>query len=225
VHLTDRSVNVIATSAILGETIAVAVGSALSMKLDGAARAAVSFFGEAACEEGIFSEAINFASIHGVPVLLICENNGYSTESPLSVRQPLGTKLCDRVRTFGIATERVDGNDVGAVHAAALQARARIAAGGGPQFLECMTYRWREHVGPYFDYEMGRKHRSQREVQEWMDKCPLDRWERHLIATGRATQDDLVAWRTQIDGIIEAAVHQAKDDPFPDPETLFEDVY
>jgi pyruvate dehydrogenase E1 component alpha subunit len=225
VHLTDRSVDVIATSAILGETVAVAVGSSLSMKLDEAPRAAVSFFGEAACEEGIFSEAINFASIHRVPVLLICENNGYSTESPLGVRQPPGTKLCDRVRTYGIATERVDGNDVGAVHAAAVQARARVAAGGGPQFLECMTYRWREHVGPYFDHEMGRTYRSQREVQEWIDKCPLDRWGRHLIATGQATQGNLDTWQAEIDELIQAAVEQAKDDPFPDPATLFEDVY
>ena len=175
VHLTARDVGFIGSSPILGEGVALAVGSALAFKMDSASRVAVTFFGEATCEEGVFYESLNYASVQKLPVLFACENNLYSTESPLSVRQPAGTELVERVRAFKVGGERVDGNDVVAVYDAAARAVKRIRDGQGPYFLECMTYRWREHVGPMFDHELNRTYRTREEVEEWMTRCPVKR--------------------------------------------------
>src|SRR5690606_14145122 len=115
VHLTAREAGFVVSTAILGETIACAVGSALAFKMDGKDRVAVTFFGDATCEEGIVYESLNFASVHKLPVLFVCENNLYSTESPLKVRQPDGTELTERARAFRVPAEQTDGNDVIAV--------------------------------------------------------------------------------------------------------------
>jgi pyruvate dehydrogenase E1 component alpha subunit len=197
VHLTDLDCGFVASSAILGETIATAVGSALSFAMDGLDRVAVSFFGDAVAEEGILYECLNFASIKKLPVLLVCENNTFATESPLSVRQPAETSLCDRVRSFKIEAENVDGNDVVAVFEAAHRAVEKCRRGEGPVFLECMTYRWLEHVGPYFDHELDRTYRTQAEVQNWQDRCPVKRSGESLIADGLATTDELESWERE----------------------------
>src|SRR5262249_60234156 len=128
-----------------GGTVAAGAGSAVRFRRDGEPRVAVSFLGEAACEEGVFYESVNYAAVHALPILYVCENNLYSTESPLAVRQPPGTDLCERVRAFKIAAERVDANDVMAVHEAAARWDAELRAGRGPAFLERMTYRWLVH--------------------------------------------------------------------------------
>jgi TPP-dependent pyruvate/acetoin dehydrogenase alpha subunit len=225
VHLTARDQGFVVSSAILGQTVAVATGSALAFKMDGVSRLAVTFFGEAACEEGIVYESMNYASTLGLPVLFVCENNLYSTESPLDVRQPKGTELCERARAFKIPAERVDGNDVFAVYAAAAKATASIRAGGGPSFLECMTYRWREHVGPAFDHEVGRTYRTKAELDAWMARCPVKRARAHLLEHQAASEAALDAVAKDIAAKVSAAVTAAKAAPWPDPETLFENVY
>src|SRR5260370_6174894 len=173
VHLTARDVGFIVSSAILGETVAVATGSALAFKMDGQRRVAVSFFGEAACEEGVFYESINYAAVHALPILYVCENNLYSTESPLAVRQPAGTDLCERVRAVKIASERVDGNDVLAVHEATARRLAELRAGRGPVVPEGMTHRWPEPVGPKFDYQPRRTYPTAREAPERVGPRPV----------------------------------------------------
>lgn len=225
VHLTARDQGFIASSAILGQTIATAVGSALAFKMDRLSHVAVTFFGEASCEEGIFYESLNFASIHKLPVLLVCENNLYSTESPLSVRQPLGTELCERVRSFKVDAERVDGNDVFAVHAATARALERLRRGNGPAFLECMTYRWREHVGPGFDHEMGRTYRTKEELEAWMQRCPVVQARERMMKEGWAAADQLDDWGREIELEINDAVAAAKVARMPEPSHLFDNVY
>ena len=225
VHLNDRRAGVIATSAILGQTIAVAVGTALAAAMDGLPRVAVSFFGEAALEEGIFYESMNFASIRKLPVLFVCENNLYSTESPLSVRQPQDTQLCERVRAFKVRGEQVDGNEVSTVYQAALQAVEECRSGNGPVFLECMTYRWREHVGPYYDYELDKTYRTVEELEEWKSRCPVERSAVHLLTEGLATKEDLERWSHEVDEEVQQAVAEAKDSAWPDPHRLLENVY
>jgi TPP-dependent pyruvate/acetoin dehydrogenase alpha subunit len=225
VHLNDQRAGVVATSAVLGQTIGVAVGSALAFAMDGESRVAVSFFGEAACEEGIFYESLNFAAIRRLPVLFVCENNLYSTESPLSVRQPSGTSLCERVRSFKIRAEEVDGNDVLSMYLAAEKAVSECRRGAGPVFLECFTYRWREHVGPFFDYELKRTYRSREELEQWMAKCPVVRSAAHLTQTGLATQEEMAAWLRQAEDEIQHAVEEAKKSPWPDPSTLLDGVH
>jgi pyruvate dehydrogenase E1 component alpha subunit len=225
VHLTAREVGFIASSAILGETIAVATGSALAFKMDRQARVAVSFFGEAACEEGVFYESVNYAAIHSLPVLYVCENNLYSTETPLAVRQPAGTELCERVRAFKLAAERVDGNDVLAVHEATARWLDELRAGRGPVFLECMTYRWLEHVGPNFDHEVGRTYRTEAELGEWIERCPVKRSAAALIAYGIASDTELNQIDAEILAETEAAAKRARQAPYPTAEHLFENVW
>lgn len=225
VHLTDRSAGFLGSSPILGEGMALATGTALSYQMDGSQNVSVAFFGEGACEEGSAYECLNFASIRKLPVLYVCENNLYATESPLSVRQPAGTDLCERVRSFKIATHHTDGNDVFAVYEAAKKALDHCRSGNGPFFLECDTYRWREHVGPLWDHEAKRTYRTKEEVESWMQKCPVKRCGEQLIATGIATQRDFDAWREETDNEINGILQAAKDSPWPEVASLFENVY
>jgi pyruvate dehydrogenase E1 component alpha subunit len=225
VHLTDRKTCFVVSSAIVGQTIPLAVGSALSFTMDGARDVAVAFLGDAAPEEGVFYESLNFAAIHRLPVLFICENNFYSVEAPLSVRQPAGTTLSARANAFSVEAQQIDGNDVFAVHATATDAVARLRDGAGPVFLECTTYRWREHVGPMFDDELGRTYRSRQELETWMARCPVATTRQRLIDEDAASEADCAAWEEQARSEIDAAVTEAQAGPWPDPAHLFDHVY
>jgi TPP-dependent pyruvate/acetoin dehydrogenase alpha subunit len=225
VHLTAPDEGFAGSSPILGQGVALAAGSALAFKMDGAPRVAVSFFGEATCEEGVVYETLNYASVNRLPVLFVCENNLYSTESPLATRQPRGTELCERVRSFKVSAQKIDGNDVGEVYASAKRAVDGIRSGKGPFFLECMTYRWREHVGPMFDHELGRTYRSREEVEEWMAHCPVARSAAGLKARGLASDADLRRWLLDIEQELKEVIAKAKASPWPDAKSLFENVY
>ena len=108
VHLSDMSVGMVAASAILAQTIPVAVGSALAFQMDGSSRVAVTFFGDGAVDEGVFHESLNWAAVKRLPVVFVCENNLYATHSPLSVRLPRGTEIYRRARMYEIAAEKLD---------------------------------------------------------------------------------------------------------------------
>jgi TPP-dependent pyruvate/acetoin dehydrogenase alpha subunit len=222
VHLTAPEHGVIATSAILGETTAVAVGAALAFKMDGLDRVAVTFFGEGAMDEGSFYEALNYASIKHLPVLFVCENNLYATESSLDVRQPRGTELCDRVRAFKVDAERIDGNDVLEVYRRTQRALAQLRNGSGPYFLECMTYRWREHVGPHFDHDLNRTYRTRAEVETWIERCPVKRSEEYLMQLGIARSAELESWRADMQATVDSAIARAQNAPWPEVSTLFD---
>jgi TPP-dependent pyruvate/acetoin dehydrogenase alpha subunit len=225
VHLTDRSVGFIGSSPILGQGIALAVGTGLAFSMDDSKNVVATFFGEGVMDEGSVYESFNFASIRKLPVLFVCENNIYATESPISVRQPEGTDLCERARAFKIKTAHIDGNDVAAVYETAAMAFDLCRKGEGPFFLECETYRWREHVGPLFDDEVGRTYRAREEVEAWMAKCPVKRWGEHILASEAAMQRDLDAWRVEIDHEINRVLDEAKRSPWPEVSTLFDNVY
>lgn len=225
VHLTDRPVGFIGSSPILGQGIALATGTALAYQMDGVRNVVATFFGEGACDEGAVYEAFNFASIRRLPVVYVCENNLYATETPLSARQAPDTDLCERARAFKIEARRVDGNDALAVHDAASEAIARCREGRGPFFLECMTYRWREHVGPMWDHEIGRQYRSREEVEQWMERCPVKRLAASLVAAGHCTQADLDAVLAGIDREVLHELEVARSSPWPDASTLFQNVY
>lgn len=222
VHLNDPSVGMIASSAILGQTMAVALGSALAFKMDGAPRVAVTFFGDGAIEEGIFHECLNFAVVKRLPVLFVCENNGYSTHTPLAVRQPPAIEIHQRARSYGMPAKLVDGNDVFAVHEAAREAVAAVR-GNGPYFLECTTYRWREHVGPLWDYDLG--YRTKEEVDRWIAQCPIRRATERLVAEGVLSAADVKALERELQGEVDRAVAAAKAAPFPAVEDLMLGTY
>jgi len=222
VHLNDPRAGIIASSAILGQTMAVAVGSAWAFTMDGSRKIAVTFFGDGAAEEGIFHESLNFASLKKLPVLFICENNLYSTHTPLEVRQPAGVQISERVRSYALPAKQVDGNDVFGVYRAAREAVEWCRSGQGPFFLECMTYRWREHVGPLWDYDKG--YRSKAEVDEWIDRCPIKRASERLLERGLCTTEELQKWRDEAKQEIDYAIAVAKTSPFPTVDRMFDEA-
>ena len=224
VHLTDHKVGMLGSSPILGQSMALAVGSALAFQMNGEARVATSFFGDGTLDEGVAYECFNYSAIKQLPVLFVCENNFYATESPAHIRQPTGTELCERARAFKLQALKIDGNDVCAVFEAARKALEYVRNGRGPFFLECETYRWLEHVGPMYDHELKRTYRSKEEVEAWIQRCPVLRAERSIVTRGLATQTQLGIWQAEVKAEIEATVAEAKDSDWPDPLTLFENV-
>lgn len=223
VHLNDPSVGMVASSAILGQTIAVAVGSSLAFKIDGVDRVAVCFFGDGAIEEGIFHESLNFAVVKKLPVLFVCENNGYSTHTPLEVRQPPGIGISQRALSYGAPSKLVDGNDVFAVYEAAREAVEVARGGEGPFFLECTTYRWREHVGPLWDYDKG--YRTKEEVDRWLARCPIKRATERLLSAGVLSEADVAAMERELQAEVDRGVAVAKAAPFPGVEDIMLGTY
>jgi TPP-dependent pyruvate/acetoin dehydrogenase alpha subunit len=218
VHLNDPEAGVIASSAILGQTMAVAVGTALAFTMDGRDQVAVTFFGDGTVEEGIFHETLNFAVMRCAPVLFVCENNGFSTHTRLEVRQPASVSIHARAASYGMPSRLVDGNDVFAVYAAAREAVAHARGGAGPFFLECTTYRWREHVGPQWDYDKG--YRTKAEVDAWIARCPIRRASERLLSEGGSTPERIAAMGRASQIEVDEAVGAARAAAFPAVEDL-----
>lgn len=214
-HLVDVPAGVMGTSSILGGTIGHAVGSALAFKMRRQDRVAISAFGDAAIEEGVFHESLNWAVVANVPVVFVCENNLYSSQSPLSVRQP-GVTIASRAASYGMPAARVDGNDVAAVRTAAVEAVERARTGGGPSFIEALTYRWRGHVGPEPDGDLG--YRTQEEIDSWMARCPVDR------VAGLVPESLRRELADRFNREVDAAIDFARSSPFPGTEELYREV-
>jgi len=225
VHLNAPEVGLIASSAILGETIATAVGSAWAFKMDGSSRIAVTFFGDGVTEEGIMHECLNFASVLQVPVLFVCANNGLSTNTPLSVRQPKGHQIWKWAAGYGIASTLVDGNDVFAVHEAALKGVEHVRSGKGPYFLEATYFRARVHVGFETDEMKNFTFRSREQVEAGLAKDPIARATAKMIADGICTQADVDAWTADALREVDEVVAAAKASPYPSVDDLFVGVY
>ncbi len=221
-HLADESVGMMGTSAIVGASIPLAMGAALAFTMQRTDRVAVAFFGDAGTEQGIFYETMNYAALRRLPVIFFCENNFYATQSPFHHRQ-VNDNIYQRGEIYGIPGERVDGNDVLEVYRASVRAIARARSGQGPTLLECRTYRWREHVGPNYDWDLG--YRTREEVEGWMEKCPVKRCREYLLATGQATEAELRTIAGKIEKDIQEALARAKADPYPDAVALYTNVY
>ncbi len=216
-HLIDLPHGVMAASAVVATTIPQAVGFAYACRQQRRKAVVVSFFGDGAVEEGAFHESVNFAALKQLPVLFVCENNLYAILSAQKSRQALDN-LPERVRAYGMPAERVEGNDLFRIYDWTREAAERIRAGqGGPAFLECRTYRWRDHVGPGEDFHLG--YRTRDEAQPWMDGDQVAR-----VAALLNPED-----RQRIEREVEAEVREAfafaEESPFPDHEELYTDVF
>jgi TPP-dependent pyruvate/acetoin dehydrogenase alpha subunit len=220
-HLTDPSVGVYA-SPILSAMIPVAVGAAMSFKMDKLKRVAVAVFGDAAIEEGAFAESVNFAVTHQLPVLFLCENNLYSTHTPLSVRQP-PSKIIERFSLPEMPGEQIDGNDACLLYERLKVAIEHVRSGQGPLLMECLTYRVREHVGPLFDYDRG--YRTKEEVETWMKRCPIALLTAKLIKENILSSKEAEAMKDQWQQKADQAYVQALKAPWPDVASLEEHVY
>ncbi|MDO8125624.1 MAG: thiamine pyrophosphate-dependent dehydrogenase E1 component subunit alpha [Candidatus Brocadiales bacterium] len=221
-HLVAPNVGFMGASSIVAGTIPIAAGTALATAMQGSDRVSVAFFGDAGVEEGTFHETLNFAALKNLPVIFVCENNLYATHSHLLARQA-ADNIFERGESHRVAGTCVDGNDLLAVYRVTKDAISHCRHGQGPYLIECKTYRWREHVGPYYDYDMG--YRSKEELEKWMAKCPLKLYEKMLLENGILSQEDANAITKQVDEEIEEAVAFAKESPFPDEAELLKNIY
>lgn len=174
-HLVDERVGMMGASAIVGGSIPLGVGAALSIKMSGpSGRVAVPFFGDGATEEGVFHESLSFAALHKLPVIFIAENNFVATASPLSARRPKDN-IFQHGDVFGIPGHAVDGNNVVEVYETVEKAVDRARKGEGPSLIEARTYRLMGHVGPNEDKCSGL--RTEQEWDNWRKKCPIKAFE------------------------------------------------
>jgi len=221
-HLIDTSVGLLGTSSIVGGSIPIATGAALGAVLKKDNRVSVAFFGDAAVEEGVTYESINFAMLKKLPVVYVCENNFYSVFSHLSKRQAKDD-IYRRFEGLSIPVYRVDGNNVIEVYRIAKKAIDNTRRGGGPSFMECRTYRLRDHHGTGSGVEVG--YRTQEEVDEWAARCPVRNFERFLIEQNIITASEIGGFAAAIDREIEEAFKFAQASPLPDENETLEYLY
>lgn len=212
-HLIDRSVGFMGTSAIVGNSIPIGVGLALSAQLLGTKQLSCIFLGDGATEEGAYYESVNFAVLKKLPVLFLCENNLYSVYSPLSVRQPESRKISAVAEALGLTIDNVDGNDVSQCYDSILQAVNNIRAGKGPMFIEFSTYRWLEHCGPGFDNHIG--YRTLDEYETWKKKDPIANLEKRMIKEDETIFDKVNEIKQKIKQEIAEAFIFAQTSDFP----------
>lgn len=220
-HVIDQSVGVMGTVPIVGATIPIAVGAALASKLRGANSVSVSFFGDGATEEGHFHESLNLAGIQNLPVIFVCENNLYSSHMGIFQRRR-EDNIIRSAETHGIAGERIDGNDVEAVFEATTNAVEMARRGGGPTLLELRTFRWRGHVGPKWDEDVGVKRKD--ELKEWLHRDPIAACKRRLcsLGVGAATFDKI---DREVETSVLNSLEFAQASPAPTPESVTDYVY
>jgi pyruvate dehydrogenase E1 component alpha subunit len=221
-HLIDTAHGLFGTVPIVGATIPIAVGAGLAAKLDNTGALAVSFFGDGATEEGGFHESMNLAAILRLPVLFVCEHNFFSSHLHVNLRQPADS-TCRYAEAHRIPWRRVDGNDVVAVADTIAQLAAEARNGGGPRYLEAVTYRWRGHVGPREDEDVGVKRKD--DLAIWKLRDPIRRLADALINRQQLDERGLAALAADARTRVAAAWDQASADPYPPLEALLDRVY
>lgn len=212
-HVIDMAVGHLGSSSIVGGGIPIATGLALAAKMRGESRVSVAFFGDGAADQGVLYESINFAILKSLPVIFILEDNQWAVCSHVRKRQwgpniflsaPAGTLF---------TAPAIDGNDVLAVYDIATEAVERARQGQGPSLIECKTYRIRGHAGSYSDAPLG--YRTEDEIQDWEERCPVMRCRQGLLANGDATESDLRKIEMELTSEIVEAFEWAQRGPLP----------
>ena len=216
-HVADLSLGVLGANGIVGAGIPIALGSAMAHAIRKTNGVAVSFFGDGAMAEGVLHETLNMAALWRVPLLLVCENNGWSEFSPTS--RQFTAKLEALAGAFGIDYAQVDGNDVCAVADAARAAVSGLREGRGPFVLECITHRVRGH----FEGD-AQKYRSADELSALQANDPVARGRAALLESGASTEH-VESVEREIASLVEAAIAAARADDLPTFESALADVY
>jgi pyruvate dehydrogenase E1 component alpha subunit len=220
-HLADFSVGSLGETAIVASGLPIAVGAALAAKLSGWAKVTIAFFGEGASNAGAFHEALNMAAVWELPVVFVCENNKYAVTTTYRETSSV-EKVSDRAVAYDMRAEVVDGQDVIAVWRAVKDATDRARAGGGPELVEAMTYRYGEHSylmssrGPY---------RSEEEIAEWRGKDPIPLFGDRLVGTKTAARDEVDTVLTDARSTVDTAVAKARADEYPSVDDLWDGMY
>lgn len=220
-HLIATEVGLMGTVPLVSATIPLAVGAGLAAHLAGSGQVSVSFFGDGAAEEGHFHESMNLAASLRLPVVFVCENNLYASHMALLERRA-ADNIVSAASAHGMDGKVVDGNDVEAVFSAANDAVNRARAGGGPSLIECRTFRWRGHVGPSWDMDVGVARKD--ELKNWLIRDPIARARALLLDIG-ATAESAEEVEVRVRARLDAAIEVARQSPFPDSSTLEAHVF
>ena len=220
-HISNMDLGMLGANGIVGGGPPIAVGAAFSNKYRKTNNVACCFFGDGASNEGSFHEAANMASLYKLPVVFVCENNGYGEYTAQANHQAI-VDVADRAPGYGMPGVVVDGMDTVAVYEAAGEAIARARAGDGPTLLECKTYRYFDHVGVR---GMGLTYRTDEEVEEWKKKDPIDQFEARLAEQGVLSAEEAQAVHDEVMSEIDAAIQFAEESPYPEADSILEDVY
>ena len=217
-HFAEPDLGILGQGGTLGTCFPIAAGAGFSARYRGTDQVVVCFFGEGTANRGTFHEAANAAAAWRLPVVWVCENNGFA----VSVRATDSTagRIADRAAGYGMPGSVIDGMDVEAVHAAVSEAVERARAGGGPTLLEAECYRFRGHFAGDPQH-----YRTEEEAAAWAERDPIPAAARELVVRGAVTEADLVALRETVDGEVEAAAVEAGRAPLPGPERLYEGLY
>lgn len=216
-HLYAPEYGFMGTNGIVGAGIPLATGSALSAKLRKSGQVVVAFFGDGAVNSGSFHEGLNFGAVWNLPVVYVCENNGYATEMAFQ-RATKNTSVQSRAAAYKMPGVEVDGNDVLAVHAAAEAAIARARAGEGPTLIEAKTYR----IVGHHEGDPGTDYRTREEVESWKARCPIKLLREKLLGSGLATEASLNEIAHEVERWLADAVEFARQSPQPSAATALD---
>ena len=217
-HLTYPAKGVMVTTGIVGSSMPIANGLGWGSQLRGDGRVTVATFGDGASNIGAFHESLNLAAVWKLPVIFLCQNNEWGEHT--AYHKTSNVRVADRAAAYGMAGERVDGNDPFAMYAAAHEAVRRARSGEGPTLIEAMTYRFHGHVFGDDDAYMDKARKA-----EAIAADPVPRFRARLIETGIATEEQLTAMESDIEAQIDEAVEFALASPFPNVEELKRDVF
>jgi TPP-dependent pyruvate/acetoin dehydrogenase alpha subunit len=218
-HVADLSLGMLGANGIVGGSLGIATGAALSAKMRGVDRVVLCFFGEGAANQGLFLESMNFASVWKLPVIFLCENNLYGEHTSYQT-VTAGERIGLRAAALSIPEDSVDGQEVEKVYEAVHMAVRRARAGEGPSFIEARTYRYYGHnVGDPGGY------RPDEEVGAWKARDPIALFEKRLVEIHNFAPDEIVAVQAEVAGEMEAALQFAKDAEFPQTSEVTNHVY
>ncbi len=220
-HICDMELGMLGANGIVGGGPPIAVGAAFSNKYRKTNNVAATFFGDGASNEGSFHEAANMAALYKLPIVFVCENNGYGEYTPQGNHQAI-VDVADRAAGYGMPGVIVDGMDAVAVYEAAGEAIERARQGDGPTLLECKTYRFFDHVGVR---GMGLSYRTDEEVERWRKRDPITSFEEKLEQQGVLSAAAMAAVHAEVEAEVEAAIEFAEASPMPDVNDLLDDVY
>jgi TPP-dependent pyruvate/acetoin dehydrogenase alpha subunit len=217
-HIVAKECGFITATGVVGGTIPLALGAAFAAKERKKNQIAVVFFGDGAGQSGPFHESLNIASLWRLPVIFVCENNGYAEFTPLSAHTKI-ERLAQHAKTYGIPAETVDGNDLFAVRTAMSKAVDRCRAGKGPIFVECLTHRMRGH------YEGDpAKYRELSQLAEWKKKDPIVRVARALKSQKAITDKELEKMKKSAQALAEKAAEFSLSSPWPTDDQVASQV-
>ncbi|MEN6463280.1 MAG: thiamine pyrophosphate-dependent dehydrogenase E1 component subunit alpha [Syntrophomonas sp.] len=218
-HIADVNIGILGANGIVGAGMPIATGAAFACKYRKTNNVAVAFFGDGASDRATFHESLNMASVWKLPVVFVCENNGWAISNPQKNHQNIND-VSDRATAYAIPGVSVDGNDPIAVYEAANAAVERARRGDGPTLIECKTWRHRGH----FEGDPG-AYKDPKDQEEWLKKDPIPRMAKKLLSLKFASQADLDKIQADVDAEIAAAIKFADESPIPTVDDILTDVF